>query len=39
MYLCYTRDGFDDPVFETDDEIEFFEKIFRLAVDDDFYLE
>jgi hypothetical protein len=38
-YLCYARDSFDDPVFETDDDIEFFENIFRLAVDDDFYLE
>jgi hypothetical protein len=38
-YLCYARDSFDNPVFKTNDDNDFFEKIFRLAIDDSFYLE
>jgi len=40
LYSCHARDSFDnEPVFETNNENEFFETIFRLAVDDDFNLE
>ncbi len=39
LYSCHARDSFDDPIFETNDDYEFFEKIFRLAIDDDFHIE
>jgi hypothetical protein len=40
LYSCHSRDGFnDDPIFETNNDNEFFEKIFRIAIEGDFYLE
>jgi hypothetical protein len=40
LYSCHSRDSFDDgPIFETNNDNEFFEKIFKLAIDDEFYLE
>ena len=39
LYSCRPKDSFDDIMFETDSENEFFEKIFRLAVDDNFVME
>jgi hypothetical protein len=40
IFTCHSKDSFGDYlVFETVDENEFFEKIFKLAIDDDFSLE
>jgi hypothetical protein len=38
-YSCRVRDSFDEVIFETNDDNDFFEKIFRLAIDDEFYME
>jgi len=40
LFVCYTKENFSDYlIFETSNDNDFFEKIFRLAVDDDFCLE
>ena len=40
LFTCYTRESFgENLIFETNNDNEFFEKIFRLAVDDDFSIE
>ena len=40
LFTCYAKESFGDYlIFETGNDREFFEKIFRLAIDDDFQLE
>ena len=40
LFTCYAKESFGEYlIFETNNDFEFFEKIFRLAVDDDFSLE
>ncbi|MDR2906097.1 MAG: YrhA family protein [Helicobacteraceae bacterium] len=39
LYSCRARDSFDDVIFETNDDNDFFEKIFKLAFDDEFHME